>query len=206
SLGEGLCDLLMEVVELGVPVEGVPDLLLPVELDERVAGLDGRARLDEPHDDERVVVLAGEPRGRDGRRLDRLDRARQPDAADEIGALDRHRARVGGRIGRTGLRAHVETAANDGGSAEHAGKGEGRRSGHESPISDGPSGPLVGRPSGYPKSLRCYGFSGFSGFSGFFGFSGFYGFFGFYLFFGFGGFFGSGGFWVRGSRFTRPEA
>ena len=51
----------------------------------------------------RVVVLAGEPRRRDGRGLDGFDRATQTDALDEIAASDfeRLRPRVGLWLGRS---------------------------------------------------------------------------------------------------------
>ncbi len=82
-----LLDLLIEVVQLGAPVEGVGELRLAVELDEEVTLRDRRAGLDELGDDERLRVGTREPRRRDGRRLDRLDRAAQSDRPDEVLAL-----------------------------------------------------------------------------------------------------------------------
>ena len=79
-----LADLLLEIDEVGLPIEGVAQLILAIEFDQHVAGPDGRAGMNQAHDDERVVVLPRETRRRNRGRLDGLDGAAQPDAAHEV--------------------------------------------------------------------------------------------------------------------------
>ena len=114
-----LADLLLEIVQLGLLVERVADLLLAVELDEQIAGMHGLPGAHERRDDQGVVVLAGEARRRDGRGFHGFDRATQTQALDEIAAghLERLRPRIGLRFGRAGVR--IEPGAHDG--SQHSG-------------------------------------------------------------------------------------
>jgi hypothetical protein len=77
GFGVLLPDLLVQVVQLRPAIEGRLNLRLPVEFDQQIARLHGRARLDEAGDYERVGVGAGEPRGRDGGGLHGFNRAAQ---------------------------------------------------------------------------------------------------------------------------------
>ena len=51
-LRPALVDLLLEIPQLRPAIERVPDLLLPVEFDEQIAGAHGGARTHHAHDDE----------------------------------------------------------------------------------------------------------------------------------------------------------
>ena len=74
-----LSDLLIELVQLGSPIEGRGELRLAIELDDEVAFLDRRTGFDQLGDDEGLRRGAREPGRRDGRGLDRLDRAAESD-------------------------------------------------------------------------------------------------------------------------------
>ena len=86
-----LPDLLLEVVQLGPAVESVRQLLLAVELDEQIAGLDGRAAGNQLRDHERVRVRTRQPGRRHRRRLHGLDGAADPDGTNEVLPLERGR-------------------------------------------------------------------------------------------------------------------
>ena len=84
-----LPDLLLEIAQLGPPVERVLQLILAIELDEQVARPDPRARAHQFHDDERVRGRPRQPRGGDGGRLDGFNGPAEPDEPHEVPADDR---------------------------------------------------------------------------------------------------------------------
>ena len=51
-----LADLLLQVLQFGPAIQGVGELLLPVELDDQVAGFHGAPRTDQPGNHERLRV------------------------------------------------------------------------------------------------------------------------------------------------------
>ena len=121
-LGLALADLLLQVLQLGPPVERVGELLLPVELDDEIPGLDGATRLDQAGDDEGCRVRTREPGGGNGGGLDRLHGAAQPDGPNEVAARHGHAVLTSTRLSRSCLgidgrrpaARQAENAKNDG--------------------------------------------------------------------------------------------
>src|SRR6185503_4335402 len=147
-LGLALLDLLLEVGQLGAPIQRVAQLLLAIELDQRIARLDRAPVVDEPHDHQRVVVLPRQPRRRDAGRLDGLHRAAQAHAADEVLPLDGRRlVRPPALLLEARRRAQVETCC------AHANEGEGR--GQDAGVHHGFVGALPALSSSVIRRYEC---------------------------------------------------
>src|SRR2546430_2745231 len=88
--------------------------VIAVEFDEQIAGAQGGARTHHAHDDERVRVLPGDARHVDGRRFDRLHRAAQARAADELPPRD-FEGLAGARLGRRfgAPRGHIQSGGGN---------------------------------------------------------------------------------------------